>query len=110
MAMIEVKNITKSFNVKKFTVVNVPEGLEAEMITQTLEVKVRGPIALVDTMKASDISVTVDFTGAQIGTATVKANVTIADAYAAVGALNAYSVSATLLDPATVEPTVSDVN
>ena len=101
---------TKSFNVKKFTVVNVPEGLEAEMITQTLEVKVRGPIAMVDAMKASDISVTVDFTGAQIGTATVKANVTIADAYAEVGALNAYSVSATLLDPATVEPTVSDVN
>lgn len=90
---------TKSFNVTKIVTTNVPEGLEVEMITQALEVKVRGPIALVDSMKESHITATVDFTGAQIGTATIKATISIDEDFKEVGALNTYSVSATLLEP-----------
>ncbi len=90
---------TKNFNVTNIVAINVPEGLEVDMITQALEVKVRGPSALVDAIKPVDITATVDFTGAQIGTATMKANITISEAFSEVGALNAYSVSATLQEP-----------
>lgn len=90
---------TKTFSVKNIVPVNVPEGLEAEIITQAIEVKIRGPVAMVDAMKDTDISATVDFTGAQIGTATMKANISISPAYAQAGALNTYSVSATLREP-----------
>jgi len=98
-AVVEVKFpqlLKKTFNVTNIQAINVPEGLEVDMITQALEVTVRGAIDLVNAMKESDLTVTVDFTGAQIGTATMKAEVTISKAFSAVGAVGTYQVSATL--------------
>lgn len=74
--------------------INVPEGLEVNLITKLLEIQVRGPKAVVEKLQASDITVTVDFANEQIGTATVKAEITIS--VDGVGAVGTYNVTATL--------------
>lgn len=89
----------KTISVTEINTLNVPEGLEVDMITQALEVKVRGPISLVKKIKESDLTVTVDFAGAQIGTATMLAEVTLSEEFKDVGAVGTYQVSATLQDP-----------
>ena len=91
--------LTKTFTVTKFTAVNVPEDLEAEILAQALQVTVRGPKDLVNRMKERDITVSVDFTNAQIGTFTLKPTIVMGSNYSAVGAIGTYSISATLSDP-----------
>ena len=46
--------VTRTFNVTEIHAENVPEGMEVDMITQALEVKIRGPKALVRAMKETD--------------------------------------------------------
>lgn len=87
---------THTFRISRINAINVPEGYEAEVITQELEVKVRGPVDLIRQMNAGDITVTVDFAGALPGTATMKATVTMSAGFSEVGALGSYNVSATL--------------
>ncbi len=96
----------RTFRITNITPINVPEGLEVDMITEALEVTVRGPIEDVKAMKESDITVTVDFAGAQIGTATMKPQITISSKFKNVGAVNTDTVSATLQEPMieTTEP------
>lgn len=93
----------KKLNVVNIQAVNVPAGMEVDMITQALEVTVRGPTKLISTIAEDDITVTVDFANAQIGTATMRANVTFSSEYAQVGTVGTYVVSATLSDPATIQ-------
>lgn len=90
--------MTKSLDVTTINVINVPEGIEVDVITEVLPVTVRGPKEIVGNMKETDITVTVDLTGAQLGSATMKAEIMIADAYSSVGAMGTYSVSATLTE------------
>ena len=75
---------------------NVPEGLEAVLITENLTVTVRGPMTDINRMTIRDITVTVDFTDAPMGTSTYKVTVTFPEAFSAVGALGKPNVSATL--------------
>lgn len=89
----------KTLNVTKINAINVPDGLEVDMITQTLSITLRGPVALIDKLKETDITVTVDFAGAQLGTATMNATITMDSPYADIGAVGTYSVTATLRDP-----------
>ena len=89
----------KTLSVTDIQAINVPEGLEVDMITQKMEIKVRGPVALVDKIKPEDISVTVDFADAELGAATMRAEVTINSEFKDVGIVGTYQVSATLLDP-----------
>ena len=88
--------MVKSLNVTKIEAINVPEGMEVDMITQALEVKVRGPKALVEALTENNISATVDFTGVPEGTATMGAAIVVGEKFADVGAVGTYSVSATL--------------
>lgn len=94
---------TKKVTVTNITAINIPAGLEVDLITQQLEITIRGPVAMIEAIEDSDVSVKVDFTNAQIGTATVKATVVISGAYPDVGAINSYSVSATLREPVPAE-------
>lgn len=87
---------TREFIVENFQMVNMPEGLTAEIISANLTVKVRGPEAEVEKLKAEDIAVAVDFANAEVGTATYKASITISDKFPNVGALKASAVSATV--------------
>lgn len=88
--------LTKTFTVTKVTAANVPEGLEADIVTQELAVTVRGPKELVEKMTEADIAAVVDFTNAQVGTFTMKANIAMGSAYTEVGAMGTYNVSATV--------------
>ena len=97
----------KTFNVTNLVPQNVPADLEAEILTKKLPVKVRGPKELVEKMKETDITVTVDFSGAQLGSFMMKPGITMGPGYETVGTMGTYTVSATLREPV-VEVTVDD--
>lgn len=87
----------KEFEISQITVINVPEGLEAELMNQVLKVRLRGPANLMATLSAENVSVIVDFSGKEIGSFTIKPTIEVkGDAYADVGAVGTYSVNATL--------------
>ena len=87
---------TKTLNITNIKAINVPEGKTASIITKALEVHFRGPKALIDGLKENNVTIIVDFTDAQTGTATMRASVVLEEEYAQVGAVGSYSVSATL--------------
>lgn len=86
----------RTMQITAIEAINVPEGMEVEMITQSLQVSLRGPAAMVGAMTERDILVTVDFTDAELGTDTKKATITISSKYDGVGAVGTYSVSVTV--------------
>ena len=101
-ATVEVKFlnlIKREFSVEKISAINVPEGLEVDMMTLTLPVTVRGPSHAVEVMQESDIVVVVDFANAQIGTSTMNAEIVISSDFSDVGAVGTYQVSATVKVP-----------
>ena len=85
--------ITREFTVESIQMTNVPEGMDAELITEKLQIIVRGPAALISSLTAEDISVIVDLTGAEADTSTFKATVVFSEGFEAMGALGTYSVS-----------------
>lgn len=87
---------TTTLRLTDIQTVNAPAGLEVELVTQELQVTVRGPKELVDKMKETDLSATVDLTDASLGATTVKANIVIGSGFEAVGAIGSYSVYVTL--------------
>lgn len=100
-ATVEVKfpNLrTVSLTVDKIQLSNVPEGLEAELVTQLLELKLRGPASLLEGVSAEDVTVTVDLSQAQAGTDKYAVQITLSDKYTGVGALGSYTVMVTLTE------------
>lgn len=87
---------TREFTIENFEVANVPEGMKAEIINANLTIKVRGPEEEVMVMTERDITAVVDFSAAEVGTATYKANIVFSEKYPNVGALKTNSVSATV--------------
>ena len=85
---------TKELTVTNIQSVNIPEGLSVELITEKLTVTLRGPTTLISTVTPEDVAVIVDFTGAEVGTSTFKATVSLSDDYKALGTLKAEPVSA----------------
>lgn len=92
-------------NVTNIQPINVPEGFEAEIITQMLEVRVRGTIALVNTIRESDITVTVDFSGVQPGSQTLPVQIAVSGSFADIGVVGTYSATVTLRESAGDETT-----
>ena len=86
----------REFQLSEIRMVNVPEGMEAEIINSSLTVKVRGPASEISLLTAADITATVDFSAAEAGNATYKVKLQFGEAYSGVGALNTYSVPATV--------------
>ena len=95
--------MTKAFNVTTITAINVPVGMEADIITQAQSVTVRGPADVVETMKDTDISLVVDFSKVQPGMHPLEARVVISDAFPGVGAMDTYEITVTLRVPE-IEP------
>ena len=93
---------TKDFLIRKISVVNVPEGLEVELITQELNLQVRGPGSQISKLTAEDVMVVVDFTGAEIGTATFPVRAVFTDGFRDVGVLKSESVSASVMEAGTL--------
>ena len=87
----------EEFTASQIEVINVPEGMEYELINKAIKVVLRGETALINSIQPEDILVTVDLSGKEAGTSTVKATVTVkGDAYKEVGAVGSYSVNVTL--------------
>ena len=86
----------KSLVLDEFQSVNVPEGFTAEITTQELEVKIRGPVQLIQRLTAEDLRATVDFTGAEAGSYSFKVTITFSEEFAAMGVVEQYSVYATV--------------
>ena len=66
------------------------------IITANLTVKVRGPAEEINKLTEKDIFVMVDFTSAEVGTATYKASIVFGAGFEHVGALRTNAVSATV--------------
>lgn len=88
--------LTKALNINKIVPVNVPAGMQAEVVARVIEIRFRGPKDLISSLNASDVEVTVDFTGAQPGSETRQVTIKLTDKYAAVGAVGTYTVSTTV--------------
>ena len=88
---------TKDLLIRQINVVNVPEGLEVELITQELPVKLRGPSAQIAQLSDEDVMIVVDFTGAEVGTATFPVRAVFTDGFRDVGIFRSESVSASVL-------------
>ena len=91
--------MVKKFSVSNIQVVNVPEGMEYDLMNEVLEVTLRGNVVLVGMLSADDISAVVDLSGKEPGTFTVKASIIITNSsYSAVGEMGTHSVSVTLTE------------
>ena len=88
---------TKDFLIRQINVVNVPEGLEVELITQELTVKLRGPSAQIAELTDEDVMIVVDFTNAEVGTATFPVRAVFTDGFRDVGIFRSDSVSASVM-------------
>lgn len=93
----------REFDVSNIQMINVPEGLEAEIMNSSLKIRVRGAATEISLLTADHIFVVVDFSEAEIGNATYKATVSFSSDFPNVGALKTYSVSATVREPAQAE-------
>lgn len=89
---------TTEIVLEELKAINVPEGMEAEIITQKLTVKVRGPYGEVMRLLPQDVKAEVDFTGAQIGSSTFKVIITFGDTFEYLGVLGTCSASATVTE------------
>lgn len=89
----------KKIDATNFVAINVPAGLEVEFITQLLEINLRGPVAMIQELKDTDVTVRVDFSNETIGTVKLNATIVVSSPYGEVGAVGSYSVSAILREP-----------
>jgi YbbR domain-containing protein len=87
---------TKTLRVTAISGINVPAGLQADIITKALQVTVRGPSRLIDKIKAENVSAVINLAEAQTGSVTMKAEIRVSEDFGGVGALDTYMVSAEL--------------
>ena len=87
---------TKTFIVTNIKAGNVPVDMEAEVLTQSMQVTLRGPKALISLLTPDDLVIVVNLADAQPGTFTVKGSVVLSSQYSACGAIKSDSVSVTL--------------
>jgi hypothetical protein len=83
--------------INNIEMINVPEGMTAEIINASLSVRLRGPEEEIANLTEQDISAVVDLSAAEAGTATYKATIVVDEAFPHVGAMKTSSVSATVL-------------
>lgn len=83
---------TATFDVKSINMINVADGMQAELLTQVLTVTVRGPEDQIQKLKDSYIKATADLDGVT-GTVTVEPTFDFLNSFPDVGAIGKYSVS-----------------
>lgn len=89
---------------EQFSYVGTPEGMEVTFEPEEYEIRLRGGAKDVNQIKAEDITVTIDLTGADTGDNQCKAEVTVTGEYAqSVGVLGSYTVTITLAQEQTQE-------
>ncbi len=91
----------KQFAISDIQKINVPEGMEATLLTQQLMITVRGPLEKINSLQAEHITVVVDLAGVE-NAAVVEPTITFAPGFEQVGAVNRVSISVLV---APIEPT-----
>lgn len=86
----------KTLSVSAILMRNVPTGMNVQMTTKVLEVKVRGTEAQINAITDKDLTVRVDFTDAELGEGKFKAEVLVKTEFNTVGVVGTYYVYATL--------------
>lgn len=89
--------LVKTFEVDNIEAVNIPEGLEADIMEEKLTVVLRGPATDLMKITEEDIVIRADFTGAVAGSSTFKATVHLGEEFSAIGAIRSYSITANIL-------------
>lgn len=101
--------VRKKFSINKsqFQTVGVPEGANLIWITEVVEVELRGKRELIQKLTEKDITVTVDFTGEELGSISKQPKISLPSAYSNVGEVSVSTVTATLQmgDPNATEST-----
>lgn len=92
----------KTFTISSFKAINLPEGLVPTVITQQVEVTVRGPSSVMANVTAENITATADYKDLDEGTVTVPLTITV-NGFQGVGAVGKYTISVTLAPPAPTE-------
>ncbi len=87
---------SREFLITDFECINVPEGLEAEIVSANLTVKIRGIAEEIDLLTEEDILAQVDFSAAEVGTATYRVSITVSEEFPNVGPLRTGTVTATV--------------
>lgn len=88
---------TKEFTVESIKAINVPEGMECDLMAEVVTVKLRGPINQISSLADEDIVVIVDCADKEAGTATMKGTIAIEDeTFSAVGMIGTCSVPVAL--------------
>ncbi len=89
--------VTKTFTISNIQPINVPAGAEGIVVTKQVSVTVRGPRSIIQRMQASDITMTADFSGMEIGsTVTKQPTLSVSANYPGVGILENGHVTITL--------------
>lgn len=87
---------TRELIVEEFIGVNIPEGLDVDLITQKMTVVLRGPAGEISAITPQDLIVTVDFSGAEVGTSSFKAQVAFGEKFSHVGTLKTEPINANI--------------
>ena len=92
-----VTNMNVTATTGNIKVINVPEGMEYDLMNDVMKVVLRGTNSQMNTLDPENIEVTVDLTGKELGASTIKATVIVkGDGYETVGPVGTHSVSVTL--------------
>ena len=83
----------KEVTVNKIELINVPEDMKAELVTEVITVTVRGPSADIAKLTTESVSVRVDMSEAAPGTATYKATVVLDSKFMTLGSVGNYNVT-----------------
>lgn len=87
----------RRFTVSKIKVINIPNGMQVEMITKEKQVTLRGAADVLDSIEESDLTIVVDFSGAEPGNASYKATVQLSTGLIGqVGIVGSCEVNATV--------------
>lgn len=81
---------------EQFLAAGLATGAEVTWITEMVEVELRGPRDLINSITEKDIAVTVDFTDEEQGIISKLPKLTMGNAYSAVGAISVSTVTASL--------------
>ena len=87
---------TKTLSITEISLTNQPTDMTAQIITKVLEVTVRGPSELIETIDETKLRVSADMKDVPEGTQTLPVTITTTADYATVGAVGTYTVSAVL--------------
>lgn len=91
----------KELTIRNIQAINVPAGLEAQLGAQQLEVTLRGPKDVIESVTEENVTVTVDFSNGQAGATSEKAQITVnINGVEALGTYNVTAMLKEIQDPA----------